>query len=183
MTKRELIQKMKLEGKVDPNIKIIMPKLLIDFVMQTKGNIIQVGNKWIKLLRNDETVVWDAYFLTVGHELAHMQPETKTKFDTKNKNEKRFVNWCREIYCDFAGCAKMGNSKRERLVEAWEFKRTHIKQQNPRMSHPSPSMRLSCAKKYDFDRALICKIAQISGCKSQELIDEMAKNYPTIVLK
>ena len=147
------------------------------------GNIL-INAVWASLLAeryNEETVV-NAFKMTVCHEITH-QENDYFYIEPFSKNQK-FVNWVNEIHADYGGIIKAFDGDVNRGINVLEFKK-NCKGGKDRdgQSHPSWKRRIEYIRKYDFNDDLIKKVAEITGCKNQKLINMLCMFYDNIELR
>lgn len=132
--------------------------------------------EWLINLIIDETDnTQNAFLITLGHELTHQDEEVSKK--NISNEDKKFVNWVIEVYCDFGAAKKMVEYSRERLIKSMEYKinmkHSSIEDEN----HPSWNNRLKYATNYNFDKKLIKQIYTDSGCKNEKLLNKAIEFY------
>lgn len=158
-------------GRV-PNASSTIPRLIL------------VNAEWaamIVLLQNDEKM-HDAFRLTIGHEMTH-QNDHFFLARPFSKNA-RFTYWVNEVHADFGGAVMAFEGDVARCAEAMQFKKK-CKGERDRdgYSHPSWRRRIEYIRDNDFNRELIYKIANITGCKNESLIEHVCDQYKDIKLK
>lgn len=115
------------------------------------------------------------FLITLGHEVSHKEQHFKVK---KLKwQDKRFVNWSIEVFCDFNGAKLFVNSCRKDLINSCIYKLKFKKRFADTASHPSWIRRIEYATNYDFNEKLIARIAHDTKCNNKNLIDAVTKFY------
>ena len=144
--------------------------------------IIIVNSEWaahLVLFRNPETI--NAFWATIGHEMTHKDNDyVFWEFWTKDKT---FVNWINEVHADFGGTIKCLDGKRAYAIRAVSYKKKYKgKKDRDTLTHPSWNKRLEYISKYNFNEALIRKIATDVGCKNEKLINNICSYYAVLRL-
>lgn len=153
---------------------------------------ITATSRWAaELVLNDTFESQNAFFITIGHELSHKSKELFwLRLPIRNL---KFVAHVNEVHADFNATKVMCDFNRAMLVASCEYKKKfkeekYKKEGKPfvdkdRLSHPSWTRRIIYAKEYNFDKDLIYRIADDTGCKNKRLIKKAIKFYDEIVLK
>ena len=124
----------------------------------------------------------DAFTITIGHERVHLEKDFFYKKPI-NKFGKKFVNWVNEVHADFGAAEKMADSSRDKLILSMKYKLSLKQTDNDSPTHPSWKRRLEYASNYDFNEALIQRIATDTGCDNEVLINNINAYYKPINLK
>lgn len=129
---------------------------------------------------NNDKELKDALSITIGHELTHKEKDFST-FGLSATN-KMFVNWVNELHADFGAVQKMANSNRQKLLDSMEYKRMRKDNDENNCYRPSWTQKIHYVKHYDFGKELIQQIAMDTGCKKQNIIDEVCEHFQEINL-
>ncbi len=150
--------------------------------MSIAGRLIVVNAEWAaRLTLFDDNQVWEAFWMTIGHELTHLSGEyVFWEIFTKDK---RFVNWVSEVHADYGGAVYAFDGNIEKAINALKYKARDYRQDKDHQGHPSWQRREEYLTEKRFDRELILKIANDTGCVNQTLINSVCKFYKTIVLE
>ena len=97
--------------------------------------------------------------------------------------DKTFINYVNEVHADFGAAEKMVDSDRHKLILSMEYKLSLKQTDNDSPTHPSWKRRLEYASNYDFNEALIQRIATDTGCDNEVLINNINAYYKPINLK
>lgn len=147
----------------------------------TKHNKILANPAWAaKMVLFYSTKVEKVFFITVGHEITHIEKEFS--FKCLHAEERKFVRWTNEIHADFGAAEKMANSNRHELLEVIDYKINQKLYNKDSNSHPSWKHRKGYVENYDFDINLINKIANDTDCINKELIEDICDHYQPIYL-
>lgn len=114
---------------------------------------------------------------TIGHELGHKTIQLPWRFYFRSVE---FSAWVSEVACDFYGM-KLMNLSKEDMINAFNYK-INKKRENEvidesNYSHPKLSMRVEYIMYYDFDKRLIKRIFDDSGCKNINLLNDVISYY------
>lgn len=155
-----------------------------DFVSAAiRGKHIICNSEWAAMLvlcQNPK--MKDAFLITLGHEMGHnIQPKKPSK--NVIGNDRRFLNWVEEVNADFYAAREMVDYRRDRLLSSMKVKIKLKPDNRDEISHPSWERRKEYAENYNFDRKLIERIAEDTGCTNRELIDKACETYKDIKLK
>lgn len=164
---------------------------LLSMQLQRDGSI-QAKAEWAAhlVLYNTEEVK-NTFLVTVGHELTHAEKDNSFLFKQyKRRHYKKFINWIDEVYADFGGVQKMGCNSRKKLISAIDYKIINKKQKyryTPRSlkdgyTHPSWQRRRYYAENFNFNEQLIRQVAEDTGCKDEQLIQQVCDYYKDIML-
>jgi len=132
----------------------------------------------VQLVINDSEDTFNAFLITLGHELAHKDGDFAVLFWERkskryiHKENRKFVNWVTEVHHDFAA-QKMVNSSKEKLLASMDFKIKLKPDSEYSLTHPSWQQRKTYAKTGAFNKELIEKIASHTGCTDQDLINDV----------
>jgi len=150
----------------------------------TIPGVILINSVWVSLLIDkyaDKTTT-DAFKMTISHEMTHQENEF-FYIEPFSRNQK-FVNWINEIHADYGGIIKAFDGDANRGINALEFKKKcKGEKDKDGRSHPSWKRRIAYIRKYDFNDDLIKKVAEITGCKNQKLINKLCMFYDNIELR
>ena len=149
----------------------------------TIPGIIVVNAEWAAriALYPEDLNMHDAFRLTMGHEFTH-QENDYFFLDPFTINEK-FVYWVNEVHADFGGIIKAFGGSVEHGMSAMEYKKkSKIREDKDTYTHPSWERRIYFIKKYDFNKNLIKEIADIVGCKNEQLISSVSNHFEEIKL-
>ena len=146
--------------------------------------VVLINSEWAFLLvthYKDESVV-DAFKMTMGHEMTHK--ENDYLYVEPFSRAGKFVYWVNEVHADYGGIVKAFEGDVFRGIRSMKFK-WNCKGARDRdlRTHPSWKRRIEFVSSSDFDCDLINRIAHITGCKDQELINRLCNHYDRIVLK
>ena len=149
----------------------------------TIPGIIFINAEWaarIVLFPDDEDM-HSAFRLTMGHEFTH-QENDYFFLEPLTKNEK-FVYWINEVHADFGGIVKAFDGDIKQGLRAMEYKRkSKIREDKDTFTHPSWERRIRFIREYDFDVKLVRQIANMTGCKNEQLIDRVSRHFDEIIL-
>ncbi len=150
----------------------------------TIPGVILINAEWAStlVLRYNEEIVRDAFGMTMGHEITHqegdyfyLEPFTKSS---------KFVNWVNEIHADFGGIKKVFDGDMDRGLRSLEFKmKCKGKRDRDRHSHPSWKHRMEFVSNGIFDDKTIKKIAIMTECKDEILVERVCDYYGDIFLR
>lgn len=149
---------------------------------------IWVNNEWANLLIKNNIEINNAFFITLGHELAHKDGDFAMLFWERkrkryiHKEDRKFVNWVTEVHHDFAAAEKMVGSSKEKLIESIDYKIAVKPNNTDSPSHPSWKQRKLYAEIGAFNRKLIDIIALDTDCTNITLIEEVSCFYKDIIL-
>lgn len=174
---------------IDPN-KILFSDFCFGFTKTLNactsfGGIIIFNGAWVENLLlgyNDMDIVRNAFHITLGHEVTHLEYPWKYRM-TLRKSDYKFSHWIDEIHADFNAAKLACDSNRERLISACKYKLQKKRKDKSDYTHPSWEERLHYAQNYDFNKELIIKIASDTGCRNKELIENACEYFPDILLK
>lgn len=126
-----------------------------------------------------------AFIQTLGHEISHKLCDKF--FVCKNRQERIFHKWTREIYNDFYGCKLCNDSSKDKVITSCRYKEQY-RTKNSCVSyncnsHPSWEKRIEYIKMGVFDEKLIYQIAKDTGCNNKILIHKVCEHYKRIELK
>lgn len=142
----------------------------------------------VHLVISDSEDTFNAFLITLGHELAHKDGDFAVLFWERKskryiqKENRKFVNWVTEVHHDFAA-QKMVNSSKEKLLASMDFKIKLKPNNEDGPSHPSWKQRKTYAETGAFNKALIETIAIETGCTNEKLIYRVAEYYQDIILR
>lgn len=142
---------------------------------------ILVNAEWaarLALIKDQDTK--DAFMITIGHELTHKE---KDFFSFRYVLSYKFISWVNEVHADFGAAEKMANSSRDKLILSIKYKLSLKHIDNDSSTHPSWKRRLEYASNYDFNEALIQRIATDTRCDNEVLINNISAYYKPINLK
>lgn len=162
-------------------------------------NYIIASPEWAaRLFLFDSEATRNAFTITIGHEITHIEGDfSNTKI---TRNDKEFVNWVNEVHADFGAAEKMVECDRQKLRDSMQYKMNAKKEPKCKLlnklikkvlnllhsdeyTHPAWKTRLEYATSYNFDEKLIKKIAAETGCMNQTLIDKVIDYYKPIILE
>lgn len=126
------------------------------------------------------------FLITLGHEFTHKDGKDIFSFNPIYifiNNGFKFVNWVNEVHADYGAAKKMIDYNRYKLIESFEYKLKHKKEDVEDCSHPSNHRRLEYAINYNFDENLIRKIAEDTGMTNQKLLTYTMNHFEKIILK
>lgn len=129
----------------------------------------------------------NAFMIMIGHEMSH---DDNTGLPVWTYifliPYWKFLRHVREVYCDFSGTRKIGNSSREIFVKSIDykidFKKRILEADISDFTHPSWERRRYYAENFDFGEKLIRQIAKDVKCRNQWLINSVIRSYDEIIL-
>lgn len=142
----------------------------------------------VQLVINDSEDTFNAFLITLGHELAHKDGDFSVLFWERKrkcyicKEDRKFVNWVTEVHHDFAATEKIVGSSKEKLIESIDYKIAVKPNNTDSPSHPSWKQRKLYAEMGAFNRKLIDIIALDTDCTNITLIEEISCFYKDIIL-
>lgn len=142
---------------------------------------IRISAMWaLHIVKNghDECVM-NAFHFSLGHEIAHINDYDFYALDFLNRS---VISWINEVHADFKACQLVAHGKREKLVQAIEYKKILKSNDKDCKYHPSWERRLIYAQQENFNNELIEKIAADAGCTNQRLIKKISNYYDDIIL-
>lgn len=141
----------------------------------------------MQLVINDSEDTFNAFLITLGHELAHKDGDFAVLFWERkskryiHKEDRKIVNWVTEVHHDFAA-QKMVNSSKEKLLASMDFKIKLKPDSEDSLTHPSWQQRKAYAEMGAFNKELIEMIAIDTGCTDKDLMNDVVDYYHEIVL-
>lgn len=150
----------------------------------TIPGLILVNAEWAAMiaLYQENEKVHEAFKLTMGHEMTHQHD--KFFIAIPFSKDAKFIYWINEVHADFGGAVIAFDGDVARTAEAMQFKRVcKGNRDKDAYSHPSWQRRIEFIRNDNFDRELIYKIAIITGCKNERLIERVCDQYKDIQLK
>lgn len=142
------------------------------------------NSEWAaRLLYYDDQSIWNAFSLTVGHELTHKENDFSQR--TLCIRDMKFISWVNEVHADYKSALKRAGSSRDKLIASHNYKlkaKNILYRDHNTGSHPSWRKRIYYIKNFDFNRELIDEIARDTKCKNQELINRINDYYDSIIL-
>lgn len=132
------------------------------------------------IIFNNDDEMKNAFNITIGHEMTHKECDI---FVLKHGPQfVKFIAYVNELHADFGAAQKMANSNRQSLLDSMKYKKEHKDEDKGNSSHPTWTQRIYYTEHYDFNQELIQQIAMDTGCKKQDIIDEVCEHFQEIKL-
>lgn len=139
--------------------------------MAGNENRIYFNSEWAAILVSEPEKSRDAFKLTMGHEMAHLNNQFNS--NSKAHANDHFVKWVNEVHADFAGMNNFLDGDKLRCLEAMEFKLSRYRvTSKDSFAHPSWEKRKEYIANYDFDEKLIRRIAKDAMMTDESVIEK-----------